>query len=287
MSIIVMVDSGASLSKSILKKHNITLLPYNIMFSNGDCYKDFIDVKNQKELTNLIEIHDSFPKIDQISKEEIESCFRKHIDNGDDILYISVSSKLSHAYNEIVEVSKKFDESTISIIDSLNVGGGQTSLALYARDYLDKGYGLKQTTKYLNKIKHFIKSCYAVGEPLYLCKQQRCEDTEGKYLELYHRIPIAEINDGKIILTFNAKENELALQVLKNTILDYRSNLDLRHLIITYSGDKSIALKLKYYTMKLLENVNVEVIENSSVVYINSGVNTLSLSFLLDKEIIL
>ena len=116
MSIIVMVDSGASLSKNILKRHDIALLQYNIMFSNGDCYKDFVDVKNQKELTQLIENHEDFPKIDQMSKEEIEACFKKYIDNGDDILYISVSSKLSHAYDEIVEVSKKFDESTISTL---------------------------------------------------------------------------------------------------------------------------------------------------------------------------
>lgn len=284
MSVIVMVDSGASVSKKILKEHNIALLPYNIMFNNGDCYKDTIDVKNQKQLISLIEEYEEIPKIDQASKQDIEDCFRKYINNGDDILYISVSSKLSNAYKEVLEVSKNFNESMINVIDSLNVGVGETSLAIYAKEYINRGYGLKQTAKYLNNIKHMIKSCYAVGNPLYLYKQQRYDVIEDKYMEFHQCVPIFEINDGKIVATFNAKEKELALQMLKNMILDYSKNLDCRYLIIAYSGDKKVANNLKSYASKLIDGLNVEIVENSSVVFINSGMNTLSLSFLLDKK---
>ena len=133
MSIVVMVDSYANLSKAMLKKYKICLLPYNIMFKD----KNIIDVN----------------KFENIDSEKVENHFRKYIDRGDDILYIGVSSHLSNSYNDVVEVSKKFDPSTIEIIDSLNIGAGEALLALYARDYIDKGYGLKQTAKYLNNIK--------------------------------------------------------------------------------------------------------------------------------------
>lgn len=287
MSVIVMVDSGASISKKMLKEYDIAILPYNVMFNNGDCYKDILEVKNQKNLISLIEQHQEIPKIDQVSREDIEDCFRKYINNGNDILYISVSSKLSDAYKEVLEVSKKFDDSMINVIDSLNVGVGEASLAIYAKEYINKGYGLKQTAKYLNSIKHMIKSCYAVGNPLYLYKQQRYAAIDDKYMEFHQCVPIVEINDGKIIATFNAKENSLALQMLKNTILDYSKSLDCRCLLIAYSGDKKLAVNLKCYASKLIEGLNVEIVENSSVVFINSGINTLSVAFLSEKKGIL
>lgn len=279
-----MVDSGASLSKSMLKKYNIVSLPYNVTFKNGDSYRDVYDIKNLTELKRLIDMHGDLPKIDQVSKTTIENYFRKLIDNGDDILYIGVSSKLSSAYNEVLEVSKKFDSSTIEVIDSLNVGNGEALLALFAKDYINRGYGLRQTTKYLNEIKYKIKSCYAIGNANYLYSQNRCKEIYDKFLEFYHRIPVGEINNGKIYLTFSAKESELALQVLKNTISDYSMNMNRSHMIISYSGDKHNALKLKEFTNKVVNGITIELVENSSVVFTSSGDNSIGIAFLIDKK---
>lgn len=287
MSIVVMVDSGANINKAMLKKYNLTILPYNIMFANGDCYRDVLDVKNKKELRSLIENHNDIPRIDQVSEDEIENCFRKYIDNGDDILYISVSSKLSLAYQEVVNVSKKFDPRTIEIIDSLNVGSGETLLALYAIDYVNKGHGLKQVARYLNEIKYFIKSCYVISDPTYLYSQNRGIEFYDKFPQFYKHIPVAEIRNGKIVLTFNAKESELALQVLKNTITDYNKDIDNSHMIISYSNDRSNTHKLKEVSTKLVRDINVEIIENSSVVFTSTGNDSLSVAFLLDKEKVL
>ena len=52
MSIVVMVDGSANLNKKMLKKYGIVMLPYNLIFKNGDIYKDD---KNHKELKELIE----------------------------------------------------------------------------------------------------------------------------------------------------------------------------------------------------------------------------------------
>ena len=284
MSIIIMVDSCANITKSMGKRHGLNVLPYNVMFNNGDCYKDVIDIKNQDTLLNLIDSHGTFPKIDQIPMSEIESCFRKIIDNGDDILYIGVSSKLSGAYHEVLEVSKKFDNSTIQVIDSLNAGSGQTLLAMYARDYINNGHGLKQTAKYLNDIKHNIRSFYTINDASYLYKQKRCEDIIDDYMKFYRRVPIAQIDKGKIILTFNGYKDDVANQIIKDTILDYSRYIDTSHMVISYSGDKSKALKLKQKSNKIFSDINVSLVENSSSVYMNTGNNSLGVAFLVNKK---
>ena len=284
MSIVVMVDSGASFSKTMLKKYGISLLPYNVIFKNGDCYKDVIDIKNQNDLIKIIDEHGDFPRIDQVGVDQIEAYFRKYIDRGDDILYISVSSGLSNAYNEVLQVANKFDSGIIEVIDSLNVGDGETLLAVCAKDYISKGYGIKQTAKYLNNIKHHIKSCYTIGNTTCLYRQCRCMQIQDNYMDFYHRIPIGEIDNGKIVLTFSARNHELAMQVLKNTIIDYTKDADINHIIVSYSGNKDDALIIKGFIHKHLKDFNIILLENSSVVFINTGINTLGISFLLNKK---
>lgn len=279
MSIIVMADGGANITKSMIKKYEIDILPYNIVFANGDVYKDIVDIKNQKKLLDLMYQHDDLPKIGHLNMDNMESVFRKHIENGDDILYITSSSKFSNSYKKAVSVSKKFDPSMIEIVDSLNVGSGETLLALYAREYIKLGHGLRQTAKYLNEIKHDIKSCYAVGNSNYLYNKKYCKGKNNNYFDIQNSFPIVEVNKGQLILTYSTKEGELALQILKNAITDNCNSIDKTPVIIAYSGDKSICSKLKEYISKSFSK-NIIVLEHNTLVFLNTGLNTLSITFL-------
>lgn len=274
MSIIVMVDSAANVSRNILKKYNLTVLPYNVHFGKDKCYKDVMDIKSQKDLIQRMNEYGTIPKINRMGMDDLESFFRKYIDMGDDILYICVSSKLSNSYKEISRVAEKFDNSNIQIIDSLNIGSGEILLAMYAREYLDKGYGLKQTCKYLCERRKSIKSIYSIGEPSFLYG-------ENQLRLAFSNIPVVEINDGKMFLTFNAKEDEIAFQVLKNKIYDYSKKIVLSHVVVSYSGNRTLATKLKNYIYKVFGEVDVDIVENSSIVFLNSGMNTISLAFMI------
>lgn len=284
MSIIIMVDSGANLSRSMLKKYGLNVLPYNVTFRNGDTYRDVIDIKNLETLSLMIDEYKEIPEIDQVSDEEIENYFTKIINQGNDILYIGVSSKLSSAINRVENIAKKFSDNMIQVIDSLNVGSGETLLALYAREYLDMGYGLKQTVKYLNEIKYNIKSFYTINEPTYMYKQNRCSEVNNNFMNFYHTIPVAQIDRGKIVVTFNGRKMDIAKQILKNSIIDNSNYIDTKHMVISYSGNKEDALKLKRNSSKLNKEFNIELMENSSSVFINTGDNCLSVAFLINRE---
>ena len=282
MSIVVMVDGGGNFSKSSMKKYNIDVLPYNIEFSNGDTYRDLVDVKCQKDLVELIQKHNDLPKIHALDSEKVATRLRKHIENGDDVLYITSSSKLTNSYRKALEISKDFDPNTIQVIDSLNIGDGQTLLAIAAREYINNGNGLKQTTKYISKLRHSIMSCYAIGNSNYLYNKQNCQTMNDNYLEFHNDFPIAELNNGKIVLTYSTKDLLLGLQILKNRILDQKNNIETSPVIISYSGDKSVAVRLKEYVKKMLSN-DVIVLEHSSVIFVNTGMNTVSLSFIVKR----
>ena len=276
-----MVDGGANLPKELLKKYGICMLPYNIVFENGDSYKC---VKSSKNLIELIKIHNEVPRVDQLSENEIASCFQKEIDKGNDIIYIGSSSALSSSYNDVSKVSERFSPSNLSVIDSLNIGNGQALLALQAKAYIDEGHGYKQTVKYIESIKSCIKSCYMVGSPTYLYRDIRCRDFCSSRFALGYHVPILEICKGKLEMIFNANDGDLAIQVLKNTVMDNRQNINCNYLMISYSGEKTNALQLKKYVNKILNINNIEVVEDNPTIYTNIGNNSLSLAFICNNE---
>lgn len=282
MSIVIMLDSSASITKAIAKKYSIDILTYNLKFSDNIIYRDFIEIKKHSDLINAIHANNSLPVFGLMEKEKIRNLFRKHIENGNDILYICIGDKLSNSYKRISKVAEEFNQNNIQVIDSMNVGIGQTLLAIAAREYINHGYGLKQVAKYINRIKIDIKSYYCIGNPNYLYSQNRCEDIAHNYLDYYHKIPVAEIKKGQIFLTFSAKENEVALQILKNAIMDNHKYLADFPIMISYCGDREISTKLKSYIYKNFRK-DVIIVETSTIVYINSGINTIGLSFLINK----
>jgi len=93
---------------------------------------------------------------------------------------------------------------------------------------------------------------------------------------LYFKNGEFEIND--------TKDSELVLQMFKNIILDCSRNLNSNYFIISYSGDKKFALKLKEFAIKCLKGVNIDIVENNSAIFINTGYNTLSLAILIDND---
>ena len=271
MSIVIMVDGGINITRQMIKIYSIDVSPYNLII-NDQIYRDTIDIKNQKDLKDLIYEYKGLPQIVNISIDQIKQKMRKCIEKGDDILYITTSSKLSSSYENVMEASREFNSNMIEVIDSLNVGGGLTLLTIKAREYIDKGYGLKQIAKNLNSIKNSIKSCYMIG----------CLNDISIVLNDKPSIPILEIDKGRAIVTYTAKDKELALQILKNTVLDNISYVKDAPIVISYSGDKSMTNRLKQYIKKNLSE-NVLVLENNAAICINAGYDTISLSFLAKK----
>ena len=281
MAVVIMVDDCANISKEMKKKYDIITVPFYVTFSNGDSYKNNVEIKNRIKLKELIDTHREIPSIKRANKEELEKTFKKYIDRGFDVIYICVSSYLSSSYQEVVSLASRFNPSNIAIVDSLNVGSGQALLALYAKKYADMGYGLKQTLKYIEEIKPLIKSSYAIGNAKMLYAQNRCKELDDNYIEFYNRIPVVDINKGKIVVTYNAIESELASQMLKDMIMDYKDNMNDTYAIISYLNNKSDALSLKKQLIKWKPNIQVEIVENNSVIISHCGNNSLSIAFLL------
>jgi len=243
MSIVVMVDGGASLPKSILKRKDVVVLP-------------LIDERVEKiSMINFENVFSSYTSlIHNPLKDEVVKRIKKYIDNGYDVLYITISSRLSKHYNEILELTSSFDSSAFKVIDSLNMCSGEGLLVNLALNYIDKGYRLKQVYNCLERLRHDIKSSYIIGDFDTFYFQDKCDDVKNKYLEYYGRYPLVELHDGEGKITFSAKTLEAAYQILENNISD---NLDDNSDIFISGVNNKYMQTLKKNLIKNYSNINV------------------------------
>ena len=97
----------------------------------------------------------------QVTEQEFDEVFTRHLKAGEDILYIACSSGLSASgslaqrlANE--KYSKEYPNQRIVIVDSLLSAMGQGLMLLYAAEQRDKGASIDDIVKYLeaNKLRY-------------------------------------------------------------------------------------------------------------------------------------
>ena len=173
----IMLDSSSD-------SHNTHPYDYYIPLTvdiGGRCYKDGVDLRPQKFYKLLASTGD-FPKTSQPSPDDFIPYFEEVKANGDELIYITVSSALSGTYQSgnIAKAMVEYDG--IHIVDSKSVTHMIGQLARYAdqlrgedlsaTEIVEKVLQLRekqvifaglQTLEYLHKGGRLSKSSAAVG----------------------------------------------------------------------------------------------------------------------------
>ena len=126
----LMIDSAADIGKAEADKLGIIMLPMVITI-------DGVDLTPTEFYEKLIESL-ALPKTSQINPFRFEEEFEKHVEHGDEIIVITISSKLSGTYQSALEAARKF-KGKVHVIDSLNACIGERLLCEYALALIKQG----------------------------------------------------------------------------------------------------------------------------------------------------
>ena len=131
----IMLDAASDSANIIPYEYYI---PLNVEI-NGKYYKDSVDLKPQrfyKLLANCAE----FPKTSQPSPEDYIPAFEQAKENGDEIIYLCVSSALSGTYQSANIAKQMVEYDHIHIVDTKAVTHLIGMLAAYAHRLRNEGH---------------------------------------------------------------------------------------------------------------------------------------------------
>ena len=223
MAIRLIADSTCDITIKDCERMGVELIPLKVTI-DGKTYLDKFELTNEEFYEKMAKAED-IPVTTLASPHDFMDKFDEYPD--DDIICITVSSKLSGTYQSAVIAKEETGRNNIHIIDSCSVSLGAGILVEYAAKMIENGEKAADIGAKLNEIAPKIELYAAVDTLKYLVKGGRLGKASGAVGSLLGIKPILRVKDGTIENV--GKERGMAKAVAKMKALveentDYLEN---------------------------------------------------------------
>lgn len=213
----IITDSTADLSKKIIDKYDIEVIPLLVAFGE-ESYKDGIDI-NTWGLLRKMENSDEFPGTAQITPQRFIKYYNKYLQQGYKIISLHLSSKMSGTYQSACLAREILEEDeAIEIIDSQNVTSGLGLLVIKAARLKNEGFTSKEIVREVISTIPHVKSGLVFEELTNLVKGGRLSKTAGVVGNILGIRPILTVKDGEMAVIDKVRGNKKAVRYVINYI---------------------------------------------------------------------
>ncbi len=226
MSVQIVTDSSSELENSF--HPSLHVVPLNVRFGNDE-YQDGVNLSREEFYNRLIE-EDTLPQTSAASPVAFEEAVLDAKKNGDEVLLITLSSKLSGTYQ-----SAKLgiaDLEDVYLVDSMTVCLGLQILVRRALELSDQGLSAAEIAKILEEEKGRVRLVALLDTLEYLKKGGRISAAAAAIGNLLSIRPVIAVEDGEVKMLGKARGSKKANNLLNEMIeksggiaFDYPSTL--------------------------------------------------------------
>lgn len=194
--------SSCDLNPEVMEKRNIPYVFFNVTL-DGKSVKDDMGLSfSPRELLRRME-EGADAKTSQVSIGEYTDYFKKYLDEGIDILHVTLSSGISGTYNAACTAAEMLKEDypdrKIIIIDSMAASSGYGLLMDYAADKRDQGMTIDQLASWIEDNKLNIVHWFFSTDLKYYIKGGRISKTAGTVGQVLNICPLLNVDkDGHL-----------------------------------------------------------------------------------------
>lgn len=211
----IMIDSGSDISAKEAEELGIIMVPIEVQFEDGE-YLDGLDLLPAEFYEKLAQSK-NIPHTSLINEFRWHEAYEKATANGDEVVAIVLSSKISGTFKCAQDAAKDF-EGKVYVVDSLSATLGQRVLSQYALRLVNEGKSAKEVAEKLEE-KISKLHVYAMIDTLkYLKKGGRISATTAFFGELLGIKPIAGLIDGEVKVVGKEKGSKKANLALKSLV---------------------------------------------------------------------
>lgn len=255
MSVKIAIDSASDITKKEAEQKNLIFLPMEIQWGK-EHYLDGVDLTTQEFFQKLIE-SDILPKTSQITPYRFEEVITEVLEQGDDLLIITISSKLSGTYFSAVQASSDYP-GRVFVVDSKNACIGERLLIEHAIRLREQGLGAAEIADALETSKENICLLALLGTLEYLKKGGRISPLVAFAGEKLGIKPVISIVDGEVKLLGKARGSKVGNNLLMKMVQE-AGGIDFSMPYTTaYSGLDDFMLKKYIADSEILWNGQTE-----------------------------
>lgn len=278
----IFTDSACDIKSDILSKWGIENIELSFRFEGEE--KEYLngDMDISEFYGRMKE--GGIAKTAAINPDTFEKEFEKALSVGNDVIYLAFSSGLSTTCNSARiaagELSSKYPEREIRIVDTLAASAGQGILVYFAAQKKNDGASLGEVADYIDSIKLKLCHWFTVDDLVYLKRGGRVSPAVALIGKALGIKPIMHVdNDGKLIKMGTIRGRHASITALCDKYLELAENKENGTIFISQADCIEDAHKLADMIQEKSGAKTQIITDVGTVIGAHSGPGTLALFF--------
>ncbi|MCL1851711.1 MAG: DegV family protein [Peptococcaceae bacterium] len=270
--ITIVTDSSSYFKKSEAQALGIRVIPINYNVDGQSFSESFSDQNGDFE--NLLKGTGAYSTAHP-NLSAFLSCFEEELQRNNEVLCITISSRLSGAYGIAHMAAKQTESTNIAVFDSQYVAGGLYLLIKEAKKLIDQGLRLHDIMNTLPSIRDKITIAFSVDDMTPLRKSGRIGFVRMSVGTFLNNKPILLCKDGAVISDSVAHGNT---EIIKNFMT--KISEDTQDVVISYIGDNRLATNLYHIINDAFSHITITLQKIGPVLGIHLGLKVIAISVL-------
>lgn len=278
MTIKIITDSTSDLPEYLIEELGVTIVPLKVLFGE-EVYRDRIDFTNKEFYAKMFG-HKELPTTAQVNPGEFIEEFKKCLENGDEIIGIFISAKLSGTYSSAVMAKEAIEKGSIHLIDSKSASFGLGMLVIEAARMVKQGKSAQEIVQWVEAAKDKTVFYGIINNLENLKKGGRLSSTSALAGSLLGIKPIISLKDGAVVMAGKARGQKKAftwvLEDAKNKL-----NLNGKILCLAHAAAPTELAEFKKIILKDYQPKEIIEFEIGSVIGTHTGAGCIGMSCLV------
>ena len=289
MSFHIWTDTSANLPAPLCRKLGIGVLPFHFIHNGGkesscldteafpyDAFYD--DLRNGGTATTSM-----------INAEAYREIFEREAEQGNDVLYIGMSSGISGAYGASVlaarEVKEKYPNQRCEVFDTMGASLGEGLLVLAAQKLQKAGANLQKVLKELDRLRAHMTQVFTVDDLMYLKRGGRISRMKAVVASVLNIKPILRGDEeGRIVVTNKTVGRKASIRALADDLIENIDREDACGIGIAQAGCSVDAQALMDRIRAKLPNLPILTVPYEPVTGSHVGPGALALFYISRTE---
>ena len=230
MRIKITSDSTCDLSKELVEKYNVTLVPLTVI-KNNEQFIDGVTITPAEIFAHVAAGGDLCSTTAKNIGEYAE-VFEKYSKEYDGVIHINIGSAFSSCYQNACLAAEDFNN--VRVIDSQNLSTGQGLVVIRAWELAQTCEDLDDLKAQLDEFTGHVEASFLLDQLKYMAKGGRCSAATALGANLLNLKPCIEVKNGKmaVVKKYRGTYSKCLAAYVKDRLND-RDDLERKHLFVT------------------------------------------------------
>lgn len=239
MGIAVVTDSTSDIEPARAKELGIDVVPLFVLFGEKS-YRDYVDL-SRRDFYEKLAAEPVLPTTSQPTPQMFEDAFRPHVQAGDEILCVVISSKLSGTINAAQSAARQFPGAKIAIVDSESVAGGLGMQALHASALAKAGATMDTVLAALEHEKRTQHLFACIPDLSHVVRTGRIGKAKAVIGTLMKIVPVISLRNGEVVAEAQVRTMSRAQQTMIDLSLKDITDVSKARFLVMHTNAPDLA----------------------------------------------